>query len=157
MADTTIVIASELIDFRVSGRRLTAFPNAGTYLSIEKASNRSTAIEGQHNTLTHVRNNGKLYTVTVTVMQGHPDDAFMQAAIRLLDSTTNVLAVSLAYSGTVYTSNNCDIQVVPTRELAADASPPMAYALTGTFPQIIVGAFGQPTVATEDQVANLIP
>jgi len=157
MANNSIIIRSEEIDFRVSGRRLTDFPNAGTYLSVEKLSNRATHIEGQHGTSTSVRNNGKSYRVTVTVMQGSGDDSFLAAAIAALDATSSVLGITLKYSGTLYASSNGDVEVVPTRELAADGSPMMVYAITGTFPNIIVASFGQPPVLTEDEIAQFQP
>lgn len=157
MANNTIVTPAEQMFIRVVGRRMTEFPDTGTYLSIEKLTNRSTFMGGLFNTATHVRTNANHYRVTMTLMQGHADDAFMQALIRTLDATAGVATFSFKYATTVYGSVNCDIEVIPPREIAADSSPTMAYALTGTFPAIIVGSFVQPPQVTEDQVLANLP
>jgi len=157
MADNTIIVRSEAVLCLVSGRRMTNFPNTGTYISFEKLSPRATHVEGQHGTSTSVRNNGKSYRVTLTIVQNSPDDAFLSAAIRALAASNGVLAISITYGATVITSASLDIETEPTRELAADGSPTVAYTLTGTFPVVLISGFANPTVISEDEIAALIP
>lgn len=157
MPDSTVVVRSEDIIARVGGVRLTAFPVAGNYIDIEKASPRSTPVEGQFGNLVHVRTNGRLYTVTFQIMPGTPEDTFLGAAITALDETNSVLPCSIEWEGAKWSSTSCDISVVPTRSLAGDAAPPIAYALTGNFPITVVKAFQQPPVLDEDQINEFIP
>jgi hypothetical protein len=156
MADT-LIVRSEDIFARVGGRRLTAFPVAGNYIDIEKASAKSTPTEGQHGNLIHVRTNGRLYTVTFQIMPGTGDDAWLAATIAAQDALPGLLIVSIEWSGAKWSSNSCDMSVVPTRSLAGDSAPPIAYACSGAFPIAIVKAFQQPPVLTEEQISSFIP
>ena len=152
MANNTIIIRSEGVYCLVSGRRMTDFPNTGTYIMIEKLTALSVHQEGQHGTSTSVRNNGKSHRITLTLVQNSPDDAFMFNATKVLAKTDGVLSFSLKYNGTTYNSVNCDIETIPNRELAADGSPTMAWTLTGTFPENVVVGFANPTILTEDEI-----
>ena len=157
MSNTQVVLPAEALDIRVSGRLMTDFPATGTYMSIEKVTPRSTVVEGRNGTGTFVRNNSTMYRVTLNLMQGHPDDKFMGAAIKALQFSTNVLTFSFKVGSTAYISNAMDIETEPTRELAADNSPMMVYVLGGFFPAVAVGDYFQPTQLTEDAILAFEP
>ncbi len=157
MADNTVIVRSEDIFVWVGGKRMTAFPVAGNYIDIEKGSPRSTPVEGQHGNLIHVRTNGRQYTVTLQIMPGTADDAHLGASIVALDSTNKVLPVEIEWRGAKYASGSGDISVVPTRSLAGDAAPPVAYAVTGNFPIAIIKQFAQPEILTADEINTFAP
>ena len=154
---STIVVPSTALFFFVDGYRLTNFPSTGVYISIEKDTEDSIPFGGQHNTLTHVSNDDDLHRVTVTLKQGHPDDAFMMAAIKTQKLLNGVHAISYQWGTTKYTSVNARISKKPTRELGADAIPDVAFVIAGTFPDAVVGAFQQPPEITQAQVEAQIP
>lgn len=153
----TIVIPSTQLFLFVAGRRITNFPSTGTYISIEKDTQDSTPVSGQHNSLTHVANIDSLHRMTVTVMQGHPDDSYLFATIKAQEQLAAVIPVSLTYFGVEYNSVNCRISQKPTREIAADGIPNMAYVLAGTFPEIIIAQFSEPPQLTEADIASFQP
>lgn len=153
----TIVIPSTQLFLFVAGRRITNFPSTGTYISIEKDTQNSTPVSGQHDTLTHVANIDRLHRMTVTVMQGHPDDSYLSAAIIAQEASASVIPVSLTYFGVSYNSVNCRISQRPTREIAADGIPNMAYVLAGTFPEIVIAQFVEPPQLTEEEIASFQP
>lgn len=157
MSNSTIVIPIEEIDLRVSGRRITALPATGPFLTIEKVSPLNVVVEGLHNTLTHLRNNSKLYRATVTVKYGHPDDAFFMGSVKLQELTPMLLSFSFMHGSTKFSSVNCSIETMPNVEIAADGVPTRAYPLVGTFPNPIIGMFKAPQLATEEQILALVP
>ena len=157
MADTVRVLPADALDIRVSGRLMTDFPDAGTYMTIEKISPRSAFVQGRIGSATHVRNNAKGYRVTLNLLQGHPDDQFMAAALIALQQSTNVLTFSFNVGGTLYVSGAMDVETEPTRELASDASPVLPYTMVGVFPQVLVGQYFQPTQLSEDQITAFQP
>lgn len=152
-----VIPSTQLFLFVTPTYRLTNFPSTGTYISIEKDTEDSVPMSGQHNTLTHVENNDDLHRMTVTLMQGHEDDAFMMAALAGQRALAAVFPVSLTYFGVNYSSVNCRISKKATREIAADSIPNVVYVLAGTFPGIAVASFAQPTSMSEADVASFLP
>jgi hypothetical protein len=151
-----IVTRSEDVFVRVGGRRIQAFPVAGNYVDIEKASAVSTPVEGQHGNLGFAETNGNLHTVTIQVMPGTADDAFMGAALTTQRLSNLLLPVSIEWNDAKYVSGSGRLTVRPTRSLAGDSLPPIAYVIAGSFPIALVKAFIQPATLTEDQInANI--
>jgi len=157
---STILISSDQVFIHVGSAppyRITNLPSAGTYLSIEKIDPLATYISGQNNTDTFVINNSSAHRVTITVIQASPDDAFLAAAARAFTQLGLVIPLAISYRNTKYVTGSGGIEVIPTREVAADANPPVAYTLTGSFPTAVVSSFGEPGQLTTAQISNFIP
>jgi hypothetical protein len=154
---STIVVPSTALFFYVTTYRLTNFPSTGTYIAIAKDTEDNVPTSGQHNTLTHTENNDDLHRITVTLMQGHPDDAFMMGIIKAQRLFSGVVAVSYQWGTTKYTSVNARVSKKPDRELGADSIGNVAYVIAGSFPDAIIGAFAQPPEITQAQIEAQIP
>ncbi len=156
MAQNTLIVRSEAVFVIVGGRRLTAWPAAGTYLSIEKMSPTSTPEDGQNGFISFTRTRSTTYTVTMTIKQGSDDDAWMGGILRALEVSNSVTPVTVAYNGTVYASGGCDVPTNPTRELAGDGTPMMTWVLVGTFPVADIVSFATPSFLTESEISTFV-
>lgn len=154
MADETIVYLPETTDLRVSGRKITAFSNTGTFIEIEKIAADTAFEEGLFGTSAHTRQNSKGYRMSVTIVQGSEDDKYLSRARRALLASKSVLSVTLNHDTRKYGSNSVSIEADPVRSIAADSTPMITYVLVGTFPVLITGTFGAAQILTEEQINN---
>lgn len=154
---STINIPAEAVFLHVAGRRITNFPATGTFISIAKASPNSVMQEGLHDTITHSRKKSNAHRMTVTIMQGHPDDVWLSTAADQLNETNTVLAVAVEWGTAKYVSVNCSLLHPDTREVGADALPNVTYVFEGTFPGAKTIAFATPATLTEAEINAALP
>lgn len=155
MSNEAIVINQANLYIHVSGRRITALPDTGTILSVERLTPTAGMIGGLHNTSLHIINSGKGRRCTINVVPGSADDVFLFNAIKAIENFGQLLSLSVKYEDTTFVSGSCSIESEPTRNFNADGAEMLAYPLLGVFPIAIIGSLANPGTLTSEQIDSI--
>lgn len=144
MANELIIIQQENLHLTIIGKRITAFPDTGAIITMEKTSPDGSVTGGLHKTATFVINGSDVYRLTINVMPHSGDDMLLNSVAEGIRKTGKVAPVVISYQGTKYVSGGCISETRPTRNFNADTAEPLSYVFVGVFPIALVTSFANP-------------
>lgn len=148
MSSEFIVIQQETLFVTVAGKRIKAFPDTGTILTMEKTSPDGAVTGGLHKTAVFTVTGSDVYRLTINVLPGSTDDTHLNLVAEAGRRLGKVAPVTVTHKGTQYVSGGCISETRPTRNFNADSSEPLSYVFIGLFPIAIIGSFGNPDELT---------